>query len=93
MSEISIYDTDTDVVLTATFTQGGVPTDPLSVTCKIRTPDDAVTSLTVTQQSIGVYQATFLTAAGGTHWYRFEGAGTVSAAHEDSFIVRDPRVT
>jgi hypothetical protein len=91
-----IYDIGDDVILTGSFTTlvDGVdtPTDPSTVTCKVRKPDGSEETIAPVHRSTGVYDATFTPTSSGEHWYRFEGTGAAKAAGEEYFTVRRRRV-
>lgn len=88
---ISSYDVGDLVQLTASFSVGGVATDPTSVVCTIISPLSVVTTLATTQDSTGNYHAQFdLTGAVAGIWtYRWEGTGAAQAAEEARFYVRE----
>jgi hypothetical protein len=87
------YDIGDDVVLRATFKDlDGVLTSPFAVACRVMDPAGTVTTVTASEASAGVWEATFAPTVHGGHWYRFEGTGTVRAAGEQAFIVSAQRV-
>jgi hypothetical protein len=86
------YDIGDNVILSATFTVNGVLTDPTAVACRVRNPDQSVTTITASKTSTGVYTATFTPTMKGEHWYRFEGTGTAKGADEAAFVVDPQRV-
>lgn len=94
MAKIDIGD---DVVLTATFTTkvAGVdtPTDPTTVSCKVKPPTAAAVTLAPTKVATGVWQAVFPVTESGEHWYRFAGTGAAKGAEEGAFVAEPQRVT
>ena len=86
---MGVYDVGALVTLSAAFTVGTVATDPTTVTCQVRDPSGAVTTLTATKASTGNYTATLdLTAAKAGVWnYRWQGSGACQAAEEAQFYV------
>lgn len=83
------YDLGSAVLLTATFTgQDGVtPADPTTVTLRVKDPNGVETTPTATKMSTGVYEYTFTPLVAGVWFYRFEGAGVVTAVMESNFVV------
>lgn len=94
---MNAYTLGTQVRLSATFTVSGTATDPTAVTFKIREPDATVTTYVygtdaeLVKSSTGVYYVDYTTAAEGIHAWRMVGTGTVIAAEEQQFTVRDSR--
>lgn len=87
------YNIGDDVVLRAVFKDlAGVETSPTVVVCRVTDHDDVVTTVTASETSAGNYEATFAPTKAGTHWYRFEGSGTIRTAGEASFLVATRRV-
>lgn len=93
----STYDKGDLITLTGTFTNaGGTATDPTTITLKVKKPGTALATYTyalsqVTKTSTGVYTRNTSLDTVGTWWYRWEGTGTVEAAVEGWFEVREPR--
>jgi len=87
-----------DVVrLSVVYKSSNVATDPTTVTLKIKYPNSAnANDLTLTtfvygsssivKDSTGNYHYDYTTTVSGTHYYRWEGGGTVVAADESSFV-------
>jgi hypothetical protein len=88
------YDVGDLVVLTGSFVnKDAVPTNPTTVVLKVREPDGVVVTVSAPSTGVtGVYEGTFPPTKVGTHWYRFLGTGTVSAAGETAFVVRKQQV-
>lgn len=89
----NIYDVGDKVRISCAFTSGGVAIDPTTIVCKVKEPDLTLTTATyalaqIVKDSAGVYHYDFTIDQAGSHWYRFEGTGTVVAAAEDEFLVR-----
>lgn len=80
--------------LSATFAVSGTPTDPTTVTFKLRKPDGSITTYLygvdaqLVKSSAGVYYVDWTTALEGIHIWRMAGAGACVAAEEQSFHVR-----
>jgi hypothetical protein len=73
-------------------TADGTPTDPTTVTLRVRTPSGTITVYTygaaeITKVATGDYYKDLTVAESGTYVYRWEGAGNVTAVDEDSFFV------
>lgn len=90
----NIYDVGDKIRLSCTFTSGITPTDPTTVTCKVKEPDGTITSGTlaggqVIKDDTGDYHYDHTIDQGGRHWYRWEGTGTVVAAAEADFYARE----
>ena len=80
-----------DVVrLSTTYTNNGTPTDPTTVTLRIKANGSLSVlvfgSSGIVKDSTGVYHYDYTTSASGTVYYRWEGTGTVTAAAESNFI-------
>ncbi len=89
----NIYDVGDKIRISCTFTSGGTPTDPTTVTVKVKEPGGTVTTGTlalgqVVKDDIGDYHYDFTIDEAGRHWYRFEGAGALVASAETDFMVR-----
>lgn len=87
------YDKGDSVRLTATFTVDSVPTDPTTVTLKVKNPAGVTTTYTyglaeLTKSSTGVYYREVTVDDDGMYYYRFEGTGTCIAASEGQLKVR-----
>lgn len=93
------YTIGTQVRLSATFAIAGVATDPTAVTFKIRVPAGTITTYVygtdaqLVKSATGVYYVDHTTAAEGIHAWRMAGTGTVVAAEEQRFEVKDSRFT
>lgn len=80
----------------ATFTDtNDVPTDPTTVTFKIRTRYISIitsyvfgTDSEVTKSATGVYTARIPIVSDGLHYIRVESDATFGAAYEDEFLVQ-----
>ncbi len=96
---MSIYDSGDSIRLSAIFTDTAFVTgDPTTVLFAWRTPAGTTgtaqygVGTAIVRQATGVY--TFDTAVGqaGSFWYRWQATGTLVAAEEKSFTIRQPRV-
>ncbi|MDE1904967.1 MAG: hypothetical protein KGH75_00770 [Rhodospirillales bacterium] len=93
MTMTSVYDENQAVKLSATFTVGGVATDPTTVSLTYRTPDGTETVLTyaasqITKDSVGNYHVVLTVTQAGSTTYLWDGTGTDIAAISGSFFVR-----
>ena len=74
----------------------GTPTDPTTITARVKAPDGSLTVFTypsgVTKDSTGNFHADFVPTMSGTHFYRWEGTGSAQAASEASFYVQPSAV-
>jgi hypothetical protein len=83
------------VEVVATFSVDGSPTDPSTITFKVRRPNGIINTyvygvgLEVTRVEAGVYSLDITCDQSGEFWYRAEGTGMVKDAFENYFIV-DP---
>ena len=78
-----IYPVQTLSRLSVTFTGGGSPADPTTVTLTIITPDGAqhtVAQPPIVRDGIGAYHYDYTVATVGVHQYEFQGTGAVVAA-------------
>lgn len=81
------------VVISMTFEVAGTPTDPTTVTFRIRQPDGSITVYTppdveITNPGIGIYVLTLPgTLEPFTYNGRVEGTGAVTAAEEFEFTI------
>lgn len=75
----------------------GVLADPTTVTLKWRVAGGVTTTWTrpaagpdteIVKDSVGVYHADITTTKPGTHYFRWEGTGVVTAAEESTFSVK-----
>ena len=92
MSNSYVY--NTGVRITGSFTSSGAPTDPTTVTLKIKTPAGIITSYTyasgeVTKSGTGEYYKDFVLNQSGTWYYYWQGTGAVVAADEEWLSVKD----
>jgi hypothetical protein len=86
--------------LKATFKDGLTKAlaDPTTVTCKVKEPDDTVTTLVygtdaaLIKESTGVYYVDVSVDQEGMHWYAFEGDGVVESRSEKRFMVKESHV-
>lgn len=83
------YDIGDLVTLTATYTDGGTPVDPDTVTCAVKAPDGTTSAPAVTKRSTGIYDAPLTPSQAGTYHYRFDASGTYNAVEESYLWVRD----
>lgn len=89
MATFGIFDIGDGIRLTATFSDlSGIVTDPSVVTFKMLDPLGDLTTPAVHNVTVGVYYADFLAATKGTHSFRWEATGAVTAAEEGQFTVR-----
>jgi hypothetical protein len=101
MAQITHYDQGDLWTPKATFTVGGVATDPSTVTFKYRDPSGTITTVGpvagasggsgITRVSAGVYTYDVTLNDAGRWYARFEGTGAATAA-EDYEAVVDPSV-
>jgi len=89
------YDRGDLVRITATFTVGGVATDPAAVYLYLRAPDGTLTTLqygvdgSVVKTSTGVYRYDYSATTRGDVYYRWSGTGAAQAAEQGTFFVQD----
>jgi hypothetical protein len=88
------YFQGSSVRVTATFENNAqVPTDPTTITAKIKTPAGVTTAYVygvdsqLVKDSTGIYHIDVSANAAGIWSYRFEGTGSVLAASQDQFNV------
>ncbi len=86
------YDKGDLIRLSAAFTVSGTPTDPTTVTFKVKTPSGTTTTYTyalaqITKDSTGNYHKDISASEAGFWYCRMEGTGTVESADEISFEV------
>jgi hypothetical protein len=92
------YDKGDKVRSQMVFTVNGVPTDPTTITAKVRTPAGVTTPYVygsdaeVVRVSTGVYRIDISAAQSGLYHVKWVGVGTAEAVEEDSFFVRVPAV-
>lgn len=80
-----------EIQVTATFTSRatGVPSNPTTVTLRLRNPAGVESDIAaVTNPRLGYYMATFVPDMPGTWHLRWKGTGLVEAAIENQFEVR-----
>jgi uncharacterized protein YfaS (alpha-2-macroglobulin family) len=89
----NIYDVGDQVVLRGDFKdRNGAPTNPTTVTMRVRKPDGAVVIVTNANVGTGAYEGTYDPPSAGEYVCRVEGTGAVKAAGETRFKVRDQQV-
>jgi hypothetical protein len=91
MPDAGIYDIGEGVILQATFTVGGVLTNPGAVTLKVEKPDGTVSTVSASSSSTGVYTGTFVPTMAGDHFYRFAGTAPAVGVEQGMFVVRVQR--
>lgn len=81
-------------LLTATFKNlDGTPTDPATVTIKVRTPDGVLTEYVygtdpeVTKDVVGVYYLSFVPTQSGYHGWSGHGTGAVQEGGAGGFMI------
>lgn len=99
MARITHYDQGDVWQPQATFTVGGVATDPTTITVKVKNPAGTITTIGpvsgatggsgITRVSAGVFKIAQTLDAQGYWFARFEGTGT-AAATEDQQAIVDP---
>lgn len=91
---MNFYDIGDAIRLSATFTVGGVATDPTTLTLRIKAPGGTETTYTygtdaaLVKDSVGVYHLDYLPPVAGGYTYRWAGTGAAQAASETPFSVR-----
>lgn len=81
------------LVVDATFSVAGVPTDPTAITFRIREPDGDILQYTwppngvIVKISNGVFQGQATPTKLGMHGYRMIATGTAAGVIEDTFLV------
>ena len=79
--------------VSATFRNAaGVPTNPTSVTFRLRTPAGVVTTPAPVSDGSGVYHYDVNVTQVGRYEYAFSGTGSVVAAEPGDFYVQRARV-
>ena len=95
--EVNTYDVGQEVRSNVTFTVGGVDTDPTTITFRYLDPAGNATAWVfgvdpeVVQDAVGQYHADWTLDEEGGWYYRWEGTGTVIAAAERYFEVRESK--
>lgn len=99
MIRTGIYQLGTTVEITETFTVQEVPTDPTTVTFRVRDPHGGVDvyvygmDMELAKASTGTYVLTFIPALAGDYFYEAIGTGDVQATSETgTFNVLDSGV-
>jgi len=92
------YDIGDLVRVSVTFTDADdAPADPTAVTFQFTDPSDETTTYTygvddeLVKDDTGDYHVDVSLAEAGRYYYRWAGTGTVKAAEEDWFGVRESR--
>jgi hypothetical protein len=78
--------------ITATFTRDAQPITPTAITAQVRNPTGTITTVPVTLQATGVYQALVDLTASGSWSVRIFSTGTGQAAEEIVIKVGRSRV-
>ena len=91
---VNVYDKGDAVRVQCTFTVSSAPTDPTTVTLKVKDSDGTISTYTyamgqITKSATGIYYKDIIVANDGLWYYRFEGTGACQAAGETQFRVRE----
>lgn len=70
----------------------GAPADPATVTLQVRKPDGTVDTIATSNPEVGRYEGLVPLDQHGLWYYRFAGAGGVTAVEEGTIEVRRSRV-
>jgi hypothetical protein len=76
---MATYDTGDQVRVTATFTSGGIGTNPSTIVTTHRKPDGTDTDVSESASGSGVYTADVTLDQVGVHTIKFAGTGAVIA--------------
>jgi hypothetical protein len=90
------YDIGDGVTLTSTFSVATVNTDPTTVTLRVKDPGNNIDVYTygageITKSDVGIYTKAITLDECGRWYVRWEGTGTVIAAEETYFEVRESK--
>ena len=93
MTNINHYFEGQVIKLSATFTASGIPTDPTTITLKIKKPDKTTATYTdalgqITKDGDGLYSKKATLDQPGLWFYRWIGTGAVEAVGEKKFDVK-----
>lgn len=89
----NVYAKDSLVRVSSEFTVASADTDPTTVKCYYKDPNNLVTTLvygtdnTLVRDATGKYHVDIPASTVGNWWYRFEATGSVVAANEAEFVV------
>lgn len=89
----NVYKKKSLVRISSEFTISSVDTDPTTVTCRYKDPNNAVTTLVygtdaaLVKDAVGKYHVDIQANIAGNWWYRFEATGAVVAANEAEFVI------
>jgi hypothetical protein len=89
----NVYAKDSLVRVSSEFTVSSTDTDPTTVKCIYKDPNNSVTTLVygtdsaLVRDATGKYHVDIPATIAGNWWYRFEASGTVTAANEAEFVV------
>ena len=89
----NVYAKDSLVRISSEFTVASVDSDPTTVKCFYKDPNNLVTTLTygvdgaLIKDATGKYHVDIMTTVVGNWWYRFEATGAVVAANEAEFVI------
>lgn len=87
------YAKDNQIRISVDFTVNAVDTDPTTIKCFYKDPNNLVTTLTygvdnaLVKDVTGKYHVDIFVSIAGRWYYRFEGTGAVIAANEADFLV------
>jgi len=90
-----IYNVNQGIRFVGEFSKSGAPTDPTSVTLKVRCPFGVCSDYTdaeLTKDSTGVYHKDMTLTAAGRWWWHWQGIGAVIATDEDYFEVKESHI-
>jgi hypothetical protein len=89
----NVYAKDSLVRISSEFTISGTDSDPTTVQCLYKDPNNNVTTLVygtdeaLVRDATGKYHVDISASIAGNWWYRFEATGPVVAANEAEFVV------
>ena len=78
--------------MNAALVMVGTPSNPTSVTLKVRKPDASEVTVATANPRTGDFVGVFVPTLDGDHYYRFTGTGAASGDRWRKFIVRPERV-
>ena len=70
----------------------GTPTDPATVTCKIKLPDASELTRSTSAIVVGLWKANYTPTLDGDHFFRFTGTGSAASDRWRKFTVLAERV-
>lgn len=92
------YAKDNQIRISIEFLVNGVDTDPSTIKCFYKDPNNVVTTLVygvdgaLVKDGVGKYHVDIYASLVGFWYYRFEGSGSLISANESTFYISQSQI-